>query len=125
MKIQVSTANTIQLDWLVAKCEGGTNLIREVIGEHFFWVYTTPKDHDFPESLQYLVNTEYSTDPSLAVTIMEREKITSGYIDCFKEWECRIQGGYRAVGPTLLIAAMRCWGVSQLGHEVEIPEELR
>lgn len=40
------------------------------------------------------------------------------------EWEAETGSGARAQGPTPLIAAMRCYVASQLGDEVEIPEEL-
>ena len=32
--------------------------------------------------------------------------------------------GYDGIGPTLLIAAMRCYVASKLGDEVDVPEEL-
>jgi hypothetical protein len=31
---------------------------------------------------------------------------------------------YSATGPTPLIAAMRCYALSKLGEEIEIPEDL-
>jgi hypothetical protein len=58
--------------------------------------------------------------------IIERKKITlriwddedyvHAYIDTGKDW---------FEGPTPLIAAMRCYVSSELGDEVEIPEELQ
>ena len=56
--------------------------------------------------------------------IIEREKICPDYL---------INGQWLAVsrtteaqgyGPTPLIAAMRCYVASKLGHDVEVPEEL-
>lgn len=35
---------------------------------------------------------------------------------------CRV--GYRALGPTPLVAAMRCYVMSKLGIDVDVPEEL-
>jgi len=63
----------------------------------------------------------YLTDWALAGPIIEREKI-----------ECLHDGGQWYVdaphgwyeGPTLLIAAMRCYVASKLGDEVEVPEEV-
>jgi hypothetical protein len=123
-KVKVSEATNIQLNWLVAKCEGATDLRIHIYGERSFWVYTTPKDDDFPESMQYLSNVEYSTDWSLGGPIIEREKIQSGYIATFKEWECRMRGGNRSVGPTMLVAAMRCHVVSKIGDTAEVPDDL-
>ncbi len=37
---------------------------------------------------------------------------------------CDYYGNCEAVGPTMLIAAMRCYVKSKLGDEVEIPDEL-
>jgi hypothetical protein len=71
-------------------------------------------------------------DWALAGPIIEREKfeltlrpcVLSGDWTAFcvsdemdMQWICR--------GPTPLIAAMRCYVASQLGDEVEVPEELK
>jgi len=40
------------------------------------------------------------------------------------EWEAETWG-YISEGPTPLIAAMRCYVLSKLGEEIEIPEELK
>jgi hypothetical protein len=39
-------------------------------------------------------------------------------------WARTTAGGYLSYGPTHLIAAMRCYVLSKLGGEVEIPKEL-
>ena len=58
--------------------------------------------------------------------IIEREKIA---LDTWgEEWlATRIEGSAisEAIGPTPLVAAMRCYVVSQLGDEVEVPDELK
>ena len=58
--------------------------------------------------------------------IIEREKIA---LDTWgDEWlATRIEGSAisEAIGPTPLVAAMRCYVVSQLGDEVEVPDELK
>lgn len=71
---------------------------------------------------------EYSTDWSQGGPIIEREKITvcwegttwvgSLYLDHDRRW------GGNKVGPTPLIAAMRCYCYAKLGEFVDIPEEL-
>ena len=69
-----------------------------------------------------------STDWALAGPIIEREKLcitasVEGDWTAFcvsdemdMQWICR--------GPTPLIAAMRCYVASQMGDEVEVPDEL-
>jgi hypothetical protein len=100
------------LDWAVAKCEFvGAPLINIVCGV----LNTTESD-----------NWQPSTDWSQGGPIIEREGIglwTEGY-----DWEAKIQTG---VGEWLymwdaspLIAAMRCYVVSKLGDEVDVPNEL-
>ena len=99
------------LDWAVAKCEGYNDYRfdgkygRISTGQHF-----CP-----------------STDWAQGGPIIEREKITIRFwnnepfvtayaFDTGSEW---------IHGPTLLVAAMRCYVASKLGGEVEIPEELK
>jgi hypothetical protein len=41
------------------------------------------------------------------------------------EWWARIWADEDYEGPTPLIAAMRCYVASQLGDEVEVPDELK
>jgi hypothetical protein len=131
-KIKVSEATNIQLDWLVAKCEGATDLRIHICGEHSFWVYTTPKDDDFPESMQYLSNVDYSTDWSLGGQIVDKEDIALGHGNSQNDADTRFSASKLGVhpwavsaeGPTKLIAAMRCYVVSKLGETVEIPKEI-
>ena len=66
----------------------------------------------------------YTTDWALAGPIIEREKII---LDIWgDEWlATRIEDPAisEAIGPTPLIAAMRCYVASKLGDEVEVPDE--
>jgi hypothetical protein len=72
----------------------------------------------------------YSTDWAQGGPIIEREVIvlTHPKYDC---WTATGQDPtdldvplYQEDGPTPLIAAMRCYVASKLGHKVEIPDEL-
>ena len=74
----------------------------------------------------------YSSNWSFGGPIIEREEIQLA-TERGGEWVASIPraveiGDYRKycfkTGPTPLIAAMRCYVVSKLGEEVEIPEEL-
>ena len=81
----------------------------------------------------------YSTDWALGGPIIEREKLWVGYsaarlslrlivmedavVHCRKIlWPHR---SGPTTGPTILIAAMRCYVASKLGDEIEIPKEYK
>ena len=96
------------LDWAVAKCEGKCE------GD-FAWYYD--RRNTF----------KYSTDWAQGGPIIEREGINlralSGALWEAETWSAE-GGQYLLDGPTPLIAAMRCYVASQLGDEVEVPDEL-
>ena len=104
------------LDWAVAKCEGY-------------------KIHSFEggkvicdQSPGGLFTAAYSTKWAQGGPIIERENIS--VIKADAEWaaynpkEVEKMWINHSFGPTVLIAAMRCYVASKLGDEVEIPEEL-
>lgn len=112
------------LDWAVAKCEEVTLsehidglcswLEHEVTG---FWRVYSP-----------------STDWEQGGPIIEREEISIKYVvpamrdsvwQAFPSITAKGAGGRWGVGPTPLVAAMRCYVASKLGDEIEIPEELK
>ncbi len=68
---------------------------------------------------------EYGADWAQGGPIIEREKISTMW-SLNNQWNACT--GFSAqghlLGPTPLIAAMRCYIASKLGDEVEIPEEL-
>jgi hypothetical protein len=97
------------LDWAVAKCEG------------FLC------DYNYNGALA-----AYSTNWAQGGPIIERESIN---IETWHgAWQAELEflpdddTHYRygkGAGPTPLIAAMRCYVVSKLGDDIEIPEELK
>ena len=91
------------LDWAVAKAEGYTGVALESrTGEWY-----TP-----------------SSDWAQGGPIIEREGISIRQV-LTDFWAAEVDAGeYEHDGPTPLIAAMRCYVESKLGHEIEIPEEL-
>lgn len=98
------------LDWAAAKAGGGAKDINVFLDGH-----------------SRLGMFNYSTDWALGGPIIERERIR---IDCpwnpglFKA-ECKIDGVTAWTnGPTVLIAAMRCYVAARLGPEVDIPPAL-
>lgn len=66
-----------------------------------------------------------STDWSQSGPIIERELICLDLLDGFA-WVAytKFDGPGKGVGPTPLIAAMRCFVSSKLGDTVEVPDEL-
>lgn len=104
------------LDWAVAKCRGFDGLDEDQ------WLMRDGIS-DMPLS-EYNPSTEWSQGG----TIIEKECIqisclhTTGYTP--DKWEARHPYRYLGVGPTPLIAAMRCFVAFRLGGEIDIPEEL-
>ena len=98
------------LDWAVAKCE---------------W-------HREEGDWRGTYRAEYSTDWAQGGPIIEREciglrgpSIRGNAWAAFIDLSGISQGPqHRHIGPTPLIAAMRCLVASKLGDEVEVPKEL-
>lgn len=116
MKIKVCEATGVVLDWLVAKCEG-------LVLRHASIANGCYMDHqcedDAPSAPGYAYSP--STDWAQGGPIIDREKIDTRWtgenwiVGKLVKW---------VTGPTLLIAAMRCYVISNLGEKVEVPEEL-
>ena len=117
-KTKVSDLSGTALDWAVAKCEGIATTPR--LNPFCFWVLP-----DLPGS--------FSKEWAYGGPIIEREGISSLYLyvtdDPFR-WAATQKPTILNIkpasvyGPTLLIAAMRCYVASKLGDEIEIPDEL-
>ena len=101
MKIKTSELEGAALDWAVAKCECGDDIV-EIDDPHF-----------------------YSTDWAQGGPIIEREQIAmwpdeeGGFFASANEG-----AGVDYHGETYLIAAMRCYVASKLGDEVDVPKTL-
>jgi hypothetical protein len=104
MLINTSTLIGPALDWAVAKAEG------LAVSE----IATKWRNEHAPHA--------YSTDPALAYPIIEREKITTS--DALEAWAAGYNGTLSVFGPTLLIAAMRCYVARKLGETIDIPDWL-
>lgn len=103
MKVKTSDLFGVALDWAVTKAEGLDASIEP--GEAWgCW--------------------NWAFDWGQAGPIIEREKIElipkGTHWDAFADEDCHVPYS----GPTPLIAAMRCYVASQLGDEVELPDEL-
>jgi hypothetical protein len=111
MKIKTSEATPIQIDYLVAKCEGV--------------IWAAPDG----ELLGSARGMNYSTDWALAGPIIERECISVEKEGKFP-WAAWSKAPFRddaeafGYGESPLIAAMRCYCCSKLGDAVEAPDDL-
>lgn len=106
------------LDWAVATCsyDAYDGLAAKII-QH-------------PAYAKYYPKISPSTDWRLGGPIIERERISirpDVASEMFRAFVIRPPDGlsYRYIGPTPLIAAMRCYVATKLGDEVEIPQELK
>ena len=98
------------LDWAVAKCEGHD------VSDPTWWP-------------TFWADCCYSTDWVEAGAIIERECINIVKNESGKYWQAAsekwmLNDGHPSIGETPLIAAMRCYVESELGDDVEVPEEL-
>jgi len=101
MKVKTNELSGQALDWAVAKAEG------------------------YPDE-DISVDWNYSTDWRLGGLLIEREGIQiqkhrSGWVALPEDAQFS-EEEYQE-GPTILIAAMRCYVASKLGEEVEVLEE--
>ena len=118
--VEVKTSDLIDeaLDWAVAMCEGyDCQFDDEVTGP---WLI--PQEgylHDEKPLTRYIP----STDWSQGGPIIDREKLDM-YYQHDLQWVAAPQRGIEYIGPTPLIAAMRCYVASKIGDTVEIPKEL-
>lgn len=108
MKVKVSEAKGMALDWLVAKAEGHAHMLTK-------WMYGLYQEKDPYRP---------STDWSQGGPIIERENISLAAISPIHETWCAMTwaNASKQEDPTPLIAAMRCYVASKLGEEVDVPE---
>ena len=117
-KLKTSELTDAALDWAVAKAEGMEIDGPTVITREFYW------DDD---GLQWVVEWEPTTNWTQGGPIIERERISviSDFHEIEEGWLAEsYQDNIQQFGPTPLIAAMRCYVMSRLGDEIEIPQEL-
>ena len=100
--IKVAEATELQIDWLVARIEGD----------------------ELPKSGGK--GLDYSTDWAQGGPIIEREGLLARPQpgNGWDSWKHGADEPCYSIGPTPLIAVMRCYVSSCLGSEVEVPHEL-
>lgn len=119
MKIKTSELIGPKLNWAVAKCEG---IKRPYIHDGF-----CKYGLDFCGNEVFLM---YSTDWACGGPIIEREGINLNFMqfDSPQYWTAHIRHSgkvrFGAVGPTPLIASMRCYVASKLGDVIDVPDEI-
>lgn len=126
MKIKVNDTTPLQLNWLVAKCEGALSPLGNVVLKGNGRLIIAVGEIEEP-----IVVYSPSADWAQGGPLIEREEID---IYCYTSpknvpeaglWAAEITGtNHKKRGPTPLIAAMRCLVASKMGDEVEIPKEL-
>ena len=112
------------LDWAVAKCEGHESRcswMLEKEGYAAWQAYEMAWGNPLPN---------YFTNWSQGGPIIERERICidighDGVWLAYTKQNYEDAKEFMHVGPTPLIAAMRCYVASKLGNEIELPEELK
>jgi len=118
--MKTSELNGAALDWAVAKCEDILHpwgYIRIQDGR-VMWI--TPGDH---ENADQWHRYSPSTDWAQGGQIIERELISIEQSDKYG-WIASRKGPC-SIGPTPLVAAMRCYVARKLGDELQIPKELQ
>lgn len=122
MKIKTSELTGAALDWAVEFANNPELIWGDTIGLH--WASRTIV---IPALVSPDCYRHPSTNWAQGGPIIEREKMLVDTTMDESIWVGQKEmdrAFYQEVGPTPLIAAMRCYVASKLGDEVEIPEEL-
>ena len=131
MKIKVSDASPIQLDYMVAVLIHGSKKVSMGKGHHnpklskiITQVFINPNKNSL-----YWYNPSESWAQGGPIIEQEIPKLLKTHGG---DWIAQGRYNYaedreapRYYGPTPLIAAMRCYVASKLGEEVEIPDDFR
>ena len=136
-KVKIAEATNLQLDWIVGTLE---KAFRLRVARPIDWY--DPSDNRWivraqVENVGWFADYTYqpSVNPAISWSIIDRERIAIDYTAegwyanmYWRGQDNTIGAGdsYRCGGdgPTSLVAAMRCYCVSRLGEEAEVPEEL-
>lgn len=119
MKSKISELSGKSLCYAVCMIEMPHLVWGETIGIHFASAQIVVPGLDSPDRYSPYMNWK------MFGPIIERERIElSSYADQWQATAHLEDGSIFQRGPTPLIAAMRCYLVSKLGDEVDIPEEL-
>ena len=118
MKLKTTELQGAALDWAVANCEGE-------LSQHGGQVHLVESKVRFYEDtldIQYTPSTNWAQGGP----IIERQRISTQTTEDYWDADLTTESGafIQSIGDTPLVAAMRAYVASQLGGEVELPEEL-
>ena len=126
--MKTAELNGAALDWAVAKCEGELDQ-----ADHYLHESTGAFMLEQGEvSVLYSPSTTWNQGgPIIEREIFKLFRNVGGTLTAqakYRTEDGTVSGQvswYSGSGPTLLIAAMRCYVASKLGDEVELPEDLK
>jgi hypothetical protein len=110
------------LDWAVATALGrGPKYNMESHGRTWRGWWLAAPGHEYEPMPRY------STNWAQGGPIIDREHISTTYVYWgeWEAWDDKTMPPPKYRGPTALIAGMRCYVASELGEEVEVPDELQ
>jgi len=117
MKIKTVDLTGAALDWAVAKCEDEeVTMVKGQLETRWTengWSPSSNWAQGGPIIERECIQLEYRVAVQWIATRVEGSSV------------CEVSVPYNLKGRPQLIAAMRCYVMSQLGDEVEIPEELK
>jgi hypothetical protein len=125
-RIKIAEAPPLAIDWLVGKAQG------MFTPDSFYpgWRVLQGKLHLLSDSGD-VFNVPYcpSTNPAQGHPILDRARVClmpdrQNGVDIYSAYMSPQLMKHWCVGPTMLIAGLRCFLVSRLGEEAEVPEEL-
>lgn len=118
MKIKTSELTGAALDWAVAKCEGvdlniHSGLVLSIRGDGDWWYPSTNWAQGGPIIERENIEWQWLPSTHKAHQYGARKPSLGG-----------LNRTFCMDGPTILIAAMRCYVASKLGDEVDVPDQL-
>lgn len=131
MKIKTSELTGAALDWAVAQCEGFQLKVdpmdfgmKSANGGWWIWEDASRGGKQARIGKGYSPSTNWAHGGPIIDGNGISPKTSVGWASGMK-WQAETdRQEHMQYGPTLLIAAMRCFVASKWGDEVEIPEEL-
>jgi hypothetical protein len=124
MKIKTTELSGVALDWAVATCEfdAGNICIKDIPPGHPYVLVFHEGGNPRAGGTEFAPSTNWAQGGP----IVAREWINT--LNFGGKWDAFTSSGpiaaRRVNGPTLLVAAMRCFVTGKLGDHVEVPEEL-
>lgn len=128
MKVKVSEATPLQLDWMVAKCLASVHKDAVLNGTvmHGWWISGLFVDPNYWISLDEFKPT---TNWSQGGPVFSKARIGAMFHPEWDSdwgaWPSEGDDHQEVMGETELIAKARCFVASRLGAEMDVPEDLK